>query len=154
MEAFSTGDTILFSNSLHMGRIPMLRHFQHIGSWNINAGLDATKTHDASIHPLPNQRSAIFYGWPFYFFSDELDMVDPEFIGTVLELAFSSGIADRAVQRMVDQQEFQSLKSHFFDALRPGMDYHPLDHRCRTRGHGHFRSFDIDQTDTAGLEQA
>jgi hypothetical protein len=103
METFPTGDTIFFSNGLHMGRIPMLSHLQHIGSWNINAGLDTTKTHDTSIHPLPNQRSAIFYRWSFYFFGDELYMVNPKFIGAVLELTFSSCIADRTVQRMVDQ---------------------------------------------------
>jgi hypothetical protein len=38
-----------------------------------------------------------------YFFGNELDMVDPKFIGAVLELTFSSSIADRTVQRMVNQ---------------------------------------------------
>jgi hypothetical protein len=103
VETFPTRDTILFPDGLHMGTIPLFCHFQHIGPWNINAGLNTTKTHDASIHPLTNQRSAIFYRWPFYFFSDELDMVNPKFIGAVLKLTFSSCIADRTVQRMVDQ---------------------------------------------------
>jgi hypothetical protein len=30
-------------------------------------------------------------------------MIDPKFIGAVLQLAFPSGIADRAVEGMVDQ---------------------------------------------------
>jgi hypothetical protein len=103
MEAFPTGDTVFFSNSLHMGGIPMLCHLQHISPWNINAGLNATEAHDTSIGPLANQRSSIFKRWTFYFFGDVLLMVDSKFIGTVLELTFSSSIADWTVQRMVDQ---------------------------------------------------
>jgi hypothetical protein len=86
-----------------MGGISMLCHLQNIGSWNINACLDTTETHDTSIWPLMNQRSSIFKGWTFYFFGDKLLMVDPKFIGAVLELAFSSSIAHGTVQRMVDQ---------------------------------------------------
>jgi hypothetical protein len=81
----------------------MLRYLQHIGSWNINAGMDATETHHTSVYPLPNQRGSILYGWTFHFLGDELLMVDPKFIDAVLELAFTSGIAYRTVQRMVDQ---------------------------------------------------
>jgi hypothetical protein len=103
VEAFSTGDTIFFSNGLHMGGISMLCYLQHIGPWNINAGLDTAEAHDTSIRPLTNQRSSIFEGWTFYFFGDEFHMVDPEFIGAVLELAFSSRITDGTIQRMVDQ---------------------------------------------------
>jgi len=86
-----------------MGGIPMLCYLQHIRSWNINTRMNTTKTHDTSIRPLPDQGSSILKGWTFYFFSDELLMIDPKFIGAVLELAFSSSIADRTVQRMIDQ---------------------------------------------------
>jgi hypothetical protein len=103
MEALPAGDAVLLPNRLHMGGIPMLGHLKNITPWNINAGLDTTKTHDTSIGPLTNQRSSIFKRWPFHFFGEELLMVDSKFIGTVLELTFSSGIADGTVQRMVDQ---------------------------------------------------
>jgi hypothetical protein len=86
-----------------MGDEAMFCHLEDICPWHIEAGLDATEAHDTSIHPLPNQRSAIFYRWSFYFFGDELYMVNPKFIGAVLELTFSSCIADRTVQGMVDQ---------------------------------------------------
>jgi len=102
MEALSAGNTVFFPGRLHEGGETLLCHFEYIGPWNIDASLNATKAHDTSIHPLPNQGSAIFDGWSFYFFGDELLMVNPKFIGAVLELAFSSGIADRTVQRMVD----------------------------------------------------
>jgi hypothetical protein len=103
MEAFSTRDAVLFPNGLHMGGKTMLCHLEDIGSWHIHTGLDAAETHDTSIWPLMNQRSSIFKGWTFYFFGDKLLMVDPKFIGAVLELAFSSSIAHGTVQRMVDQ---------------------------------------------------
>jgi hypothetical protein len=103
METFSTGDAVLFSNGLNMGRISTVHHIEHIGSWNIDAGLNTAKTHDTSIRPLPNQRGSVFKSWPFNFFGDELLMVNPKFIGSVLELTFSSGIADRTVQRVIDQ---------------------------------------------------
>jgi hypothetical protein len=97
VEALPTGDTIFFSNGLHMGGISMFCYLQHIRSWNIDAGLNATEAHDTSIGPLTNEGRAILKGWTLYFFGDELDMVDPKFIGAVLELTFSSGIADRTV---------------------------------------------------------
>jgi len=103
METFSAGDAILFSNGLHVGRISTFHYLEHISSWNINTGLNATKTHDTSIHPLSNQGSAIFNRWPLNFFGDELLMVNPKFIGSVLELTFSSSIADRTVKRVIDQ---------------------------------------------------
>jgi hypothetical protein len=103
VEALPTGDTIFFSFGLHMGGISMFCYLQHIGPRNIDAGLNATKAHDTSIGPLTNQRSPIFEGGTFNFFCDKFHMVDPEFIGTVLELTFSSRIADRTVQRVVDQ---------------------------------------------------
>jgi hypothetical protein len=103
METFSTGDTILFSNRFHMGDEAMLCHLEDVRSWHIETGLDAAQTHDASIKPLPNQRGSIGDGRELSFFRRKLVLLDPEFIGAVLELTLSSGIADRAVQRMVDQ---------------------------------------------------
>jgi hypothetical protein len=103
MKTFSTGDTILFSNRFHMGDEAMLCHLEDVRSWHIETGLDAAQAHDASIKPLPNQRGSIGDGRKLSFFRRKLVLLDPEFVGTVLELTLSSGIADRAVQRMVDQ---------------------------------------------------
>jgi hypothetical protein len=103
VEAFSTGDTIFFSNGLHMGDEAMFCHLEDICPWDIEAGLDATEAHDTSIKPLPDQRGSIGDGRKFSFFRGKFILFDPEFIGTVLELTFSSRIADRAVQRMIDE---------------------------------------------------
>jgi len=103
VEAFSAGDTILFSNSLHMGDEAMLRHLKDICSGHIHARLDAAETHDAAIKPLPDQGGSIRNRRELSFLWRKLVLFDPEFIGAVLELAFSSRIADRTVQRMVNQ---------------------------------------------------
>jgi hypothetical protein len=137
-----------------MGRIAMLCDFQHISPWNINARMDTTETHDTPIGPLSNQRGPVFKGWTFYFFSDELLMVDSKFIGAVLELTLSTSIADRTVQRMIDQQEFQGFNPHPFHAFCVGMNHHSIDHKRCTRGHGHFHTLTIHQTDPAGFDQA
>jgi hypothetical protein len=65
--------------------------------------LDAAETHHASIKPLPDERGSIGDGGKFSLLRRKLVLLDPEFIGAVLQLAFSSGIADRAIQRMVNQ---------------------------------------------------
>jgi hypothetical protein len=104
VEALSTGDTIFFSKGLHVRRKTMLCHLKDIRPRHIHASLDAAQTHDTSIKPLPDQRGSIGDGGELSLFWRILVLFDPEFIGTVLELTFSSSIADRAVQRMVDQQ--------------------------------------------------
>jgi hypothetical protein len=103
MEAFSTGDTIFFSNSLHMGGKAMLCHLENIRSWHIQTSLNAAETHHTSIKPLPDQRGTIGDGGKLSLLLRILVFIDPEFISAVLKLAFSSSITDRAVQRMVDQ---------------------------------------------------
>jgi hypothetical protein len=154
METFPTGDTIFFSSGLHMRDESMVFYLEDIRPRHIEAGLDASKTHDTSIKPLLDQRGSIGDGRKLPFLGRKFILLNSEFISSILELTFASCIADRAVQRMVDQQEFQSLKPHFFDAFRPSVDDHPLGHRGRTGGHGHFRTLDIDQTNAAGFEQA
>jgi hypothetical protein len=104
VEAFSTGDTIFFSDGLHVGDEAMLRHLEDIRPGNIDTGLNAAKTHDTSIKPLPDQRGSIGDGRKLSSLWRKLILFYPEFIGAVLELAFSSSVAYRAVQRMIDQQ--------------------------------------------------
>jgi hypothetical protein len=86
-----------------MGGKTMLRHFEHIGSGNIHASLNAPETHHTSIRPLSNQRSPIGFGRNLSLFWREVILSNSKFIGPVLKLTFSSCITDRTVQRMVDQ---------------------------------------------------
>jgi hypothetical protein len=103
MEAFSAGDTIFFSNGLHMGREAMFRHLEDVRSWHIHTGLDAAETHHTSIKPLLDQGGSIGDGGKLSFLWRKLILFYSEFIGAILELAFSSRITDRTVQRMIDQ---------------------------------------------------
>jgi hypothetical protein len=154
METFPTGDAVLSSHCHHVGGKTMFCNFEDISPWNINTGLDASETHHAPVKPLPDQRSPVWNGRNFSLLRRKLILLDSKFISPVLELALSSGITDWAVQGMVDQEEFQGLKPHPFHPVGTGMDRHPLDHRRCARGHGHLRTFYIDQADTAGFEQA
>jgi hypothetical protein len=103
MQTFSAGDAVLNTGGLHVGRKSMLRHFEHISPDNFKAGLDTPETHHTSIKPLPDQRSPVRYARRLSFFTRILVMVDSKFIRPVLKLTFSSGIADRAFDRMVDE---------------------------------------------------
>jgi hypothetical protein len=97
MEAFSTRDTIFFSNSLHMGGKTTLRHLEDIRPRYIHTGLNAAETHYTSIKPLPDQRGSVADRRKFSFLRRILVFLDPEFIGSILELALSPGIANRTV---------------------------------------------------------
>ena len=81
----------------------MFRHLEDICPRDVHTGLDAAETHHASIKPLPNERGSIGDGGKFSLLRGKLVLLDSEFIGAVLELAFSPSIADRAVQRMINQ---------------------------------------------------
>jgi hypothetical protein len=65
--------------------------------------MNASKTHNASIKPLSDQRGPIRDRGNFSFFWRILVLFDPEFISAILKLTFSSSVTDRTVQGMVDQ---------------------------------------------------
>jgi hypothetical protein len=154
METFSAGDAVLFSGGFHRRKKPMLCDLKHISSRDVDAGLDTTETHDTSVKPLPDQRRSIFHTGNLSLLRRELILLDSKFIGAVLKLTLSSRIADRTIQGMVDQEEFESLKPHLFHTVSSGMDHHPIHHRRGTGGHGHIGSLHIDQTNPAGFDQA
>jgi hypothetical protein len=103
MEAFSAGDTVFFSSCLYVRRKPMLGDFEDIGTRHIDTGLNAAETHHAAIKPLPDQRSSIRSRRDLSFFGRKFVLLYAELIRAVLKLAFSSGITDRTVERMIDQ---------------------------------------------------
>jgi 2-hydroxychromene-2-carboxylate isomerase len=50
---------------------------------------------------------------------------DPYSLDQVLQVAPSAGIADRTVEGMVDQQEFEGFEPHLLHALRARVNHHP-----------------------------
>jgi len=97
MEAFPTGNAVFFPGGFHMGGKTMLGHLENIRSWHIHAGLNAAETHHTSIKPLPDQRGSVRDRRKFSFLRRIFVFLDPEFIGSILELALSPGIAHRTV---------------------------------------------------------
>jgi hypothetical protein len=97
MEAFPAGDAVFFPSGFHMGGKTMLSHLENIRSWHIQAGLNAAETHHTSIKPLSDQRGSIRDGRKFSFLRRIFVFLDPEFVGSILELALSPGIANRTV---------------------------------------------------------
>ena len=81
----------------------MLCNLEDVGPGDIDAGLNAAKTHDASVKPLVNQGGSIRSGWSLPLFRRKLVALDSKFIRPVLELTFPSRITNRTVQRVVDQ---------------------------------------------------
>ncbi|MGF6976658.1 hypothetical protein QFZ94_005108 [Paraburkholderia sp. JPY465] len=69
--------------------------------------------------------------------------------GQILQLAFAALVADRAVERMVDQQEFHHSLLALHRLVRLGAHDHAGRHRRRARGHGLRHLLDIDQTHPA-----
>jgi len=137
-----------------MGSKTMFRHLEHVGSWNIDAGLNAPEAHHTPIEPLSDQGRSIFDRRPSDLLWRVLVAGDAEFVGAILELAFPTGITDGAVQWMIDQKKFQRFQAHLFQAIRTRADNHSIDDRRRTGSHRQFRTFHLNQTDAAGFEQA
>jgi hypothetical protein len=86
-----------------MGGETMLCHLENIRSRHIHTRLDAAETHHTTIKPLPDQGGPVRDGGELSFLREILVLLDSEFIGSILELTFSPGIANRTVERMVDQ---------------------------------------------------
>src|SRR6266849_2228836 len=70
--------------------------------------------------------------------------------GKVLQVALAAFVADRAIQRMVDQQELERPSTCFEDFFCLGVDDHAFAHgrgAGRLRGLGHL--LDVDEAHTA-----
>ena len=97
METLSAGNTVLFSDRFDVGRKTVLCHFENICSRHIHTRLNAAETHHTTVKPLPDQGGSVGEGREFSLLRGILVLLNPELIGSILELAFPPGIANRAV---------------------------------------------------------
>src|SRR5579884_1951506 len=67
----------------------------------------------------------------------------------VLQRALASLVADRAVERMIDQQELDDRVLRVADTVGLGVDHHPVLDRRRTRGLELGDPLDLDQAHPA-----
>jgi hypothetical protein len=69
--------------------------------------------------------------------------------GLVLQVAFAALVADRAIQRMVDEQEFHHAVARLLHQRRVGLDHHALAHRHGAGGDRLRRLLHLDQAHAA-----
>ena len=69
--------------------------------------------------------------------------------GLVLQVAFAALVADRAVERMIDEQEFHHPTAHFANFRGVGFDHHAVADRHRARRDWFRRVFHVDQAHAA-----
>ena len=69
--------------------------------------------------------------------------------GLVLQVTFAALVADWAIERVVDQQEFHHAAAGVADHGGVGEDFHPLHHRIGAAGHRLGGFFDLDQAHAA-----
>ena len=68
----------------------------------------------------------------------------------VLQFALAALVADRAIERMVCEQEFEGSFARLDDGGRFGPDHHAFGHRDHAGGHQFRRLFNLHQTHAAG----
>ena len=72
--------------------------------------------------------------------------------GDVLQRALAALVADRAVERVVDEQELDDRVLRVLDAVRGRVDDHAVAHRRRARGLELRDALDLDQAHAAGAD--
>ena len=73
--------------------------------------------------------------------------------GDVLERAFAAFVADRAVERVVDEQELDHRALRLLDLVGAGVDDHPVADRGRAGGLQFRDPLDLDQAHAAGADR-
>jgi hypothetical protein len=106
VEAFAAGDAGLGVDSLNMGFKPPVYHIQDVATRNLCTGLITPHAHYTPIHPLLDQGCPKGNVRSLDLFEDVVLPVDTELISQVLKFALATGIADRAIEGMLNQQEF------------------------------------------------
>jgi hypothetical protein len=152
METFAAGDTGLRFDGLDVGLKTLIDQVKDMRARDLDTRLNAAHTHDTPIHPLTNQGSPEGNIGPLKPFTNIVLFVDPELIREILKLALPSGIADRAVQGMLNEQELQSIPPHLLHPFCPCVNHHPLQGRGCASGYRLFYTLNVNQAHPAGLE--
>jgi hypothetical protein len=147
METFPTGDACIGIDRLNMGLKPPVDHIEDMRAGNLYAGLDAAHTHHTTIHPLPDQRCPKGNSRSFHPFQNEILPVDPVLVGQVLKLALAPGVANRTIQGMLNEKEFDRISPHLLHPSCTGVNDHPFGYRSGTCGHGIFHIVDFNDAD-------
>ena len=104
-------------------------HFRGAGDFGGEA--DAARALDAAVHRGLDQRAEIFV-LDGALVLGEARGVDPVAHRLVLQIALAALVADRAIQRVVDQQKFHHAFARLLDHRRTRRDFRRLALRART----------------------
>ena len=113
------------------------RRAKHFYAGHFSRETDTTRAMNAACHVGFDERPKIFVGDRAFVFL-ETRMVEPVGHRLVLKIALAALIADRAVQRMIDQQEFHYTVTGILDRLGIGLNDHAVADGHRT-GSDRFR---------------
>src|SRR5262249_36004108 len=97
---------------------------------------NATRAQDAALVVERNARSKPHSFRFFDLVLQKTRISAPVFDAKFLEATFAGLIADRAIERMVDEEEFHDTAAAFLDQRRTGADTHPFGDVLRTTNLG------------------
>lgn len=127
-------------------------HIEYMAAWDLDAGLNTAHAHHAAIHPLPDERRSKRNIWTLNLLRNVILFVDPEFVCQVLKFTLAPSVANRTIERMLNQEKLQGVPPHPLYTSCPRVNNHPLGDRCCTGGHRLFHAFDVDDAHPTGLE--
>ena len=136
---------LAFQERHHLDMLAPTGHAQFHLARNLLPETNTTAAMDAAGHVSGHQRPQILLGHDaFRFAITALDAAIAH--RDILQLALTALVADRAIERMVDQQKLHHALLCVDGVLRTGLDLHAVGDRGRTRGQGLGRLLDLNQT--------
>ncbi len=119
-----------------------------MGAGDLAGEAHTARAMDAARHVGGDQRTEILVGHHTLALDESADRAAIAH-RHVLQLALAALVADRAVERMVDEQELHHVALRVKCALGLGVDLHPVHHRRGAGRHGLGRLLDVDQAHAA-----
>ena len=121
-------------------------------SRHLPAGLDASPAEDAAELPVTDQRRGVLF---FSIFPKGLvfNLLDPVFIGELLEQTFTSLVALGTIQRMRGEDEVEEFPPHLQEPVRSGDYGNTLHRRCGAGGHRLLIAFHLHDAEAAGSDR-
>ncbi len=139
----------LAGDGLHQCPVTAGLGFDSANAGDLTADLDTLFTEDAAVGITLQQRPVITYRQPLQIGAVFL-LGNLQAVAGVLQIALTGCIADRTIQRVVDQHQFHGLFADRLKLRRLRGHLDPFLDRGVAGGHGAGDPFHMDGTDPAG----
>src|SRR4051794_7792626 len=136
-----------------VGAVAALQQLQLRVFRDLLAEADAAVAEDAALAVDRDQRRELDRLLEVALFVDHPAFPRAPAVGDVLQRAFATLVADRAVERVVDEEELDHRALRVLDLLGARVDDHPLAHRGRAGGLQFRDPLDLDQAHAAGADR-